>query len=84
MSLITLPLSAENEQDDVLLMLVATFLTRNGVMDISSASAALRLLVALEKYTQDANLDHLARTLSIEPSTVEVYKTQAARANKDL
>jgi hypothetical protein len=82
MSLITLPLSAENEQDDVLLMLVATFLARNGVMDISSAAVALRLIVALEQYTQEANLDHLARKLSIEQSTVEVYKAQATRGNK--
>lgn len=83
MSLMTLPLRAENERDTILVMLVAPFLTRNEVMDISAFPAAFRLLATLEQYIQDADLDQLARIFDIEPRTVEIYEMQAQWASKD-
>ena len=73
-NLLTLPL--ETPEDRVLCKVVATFLAKQGVDDLSSLPLAMRLLTALERYSNTKDIERCASNLGVSLDTVEAYRKQ--------
>ena len=73
-NLLTLPLEAP--EDRVLCKVVATFLAKQGVDDLSSLPLALRLLTALKRYSESKDIERCASNLGVSRDTVEAYRKQ--------